>query len=114
MARSAEIVTANAADVAKARESGTPEAMIDRLSLDAGRIEAIAQAVRQVADLPDPVGEVVRGSTLPNGLELRQLRVPLGVVEGAAGAGLADVARAARRLVRTARIASSPSGNRCP
>ncbi|MCG5219759.1 glutamate-5-semialdehyde dehydrogenase [Streptosporangium soli] len=80
VARSAEIVTANAADVAKARESGTPEAMIDRLSLDSGRIETIAQAVRQVADLPDPVGEVVRGSTLPNGLELRQLRVPLGVV----------------------------------
>lgn len=54
--------------------------MIDRLRLDAGRIAAIAAAVRQVADLPDPVGEVVRGSTLPNGLELRQVRVPLGVI----------------------------------
>ncbi|GAA3145691.1 glutamate-5-semialdehyde dehydrogenase [Planomonospora alba] len=80
VARSAEIVEANARDVAKAREDGTSEYMIDRLSLTAGRIEAIAEAVRQIADLPDPVGEVVRGSTLPNGLELRQLRVPLGVV----------------------------------
>ncbi|GAA4091624.1 glutamate-5-semialdehyde dehydrogenase [Nonomuraea soli] len=74
------IVEANALDVAKARESGTSEAMIDRLRLDAGRIEAIAEAVRQIADLPDPVGEVARGSTLPNGLELRQVRVPLGVI----------------------------------
>jgi glutamate-5-semialdehyde dehydrogenase len=80
VAATAEIVEANAADVARARESGTPEAMIDRLSLDAGRIEAVAEAVRQVADLPDPVGEVVRGGALPNGLELRELRVPLGVV----------------------------------
>ncbi|GII54727.1 gamma-glutamyl phosphate reductase [Planotetraspora thailandica] len=75
-----EIIEANAADVTKARESGTSEAMIDRLRLDAGRVEKIAEAVRQVADLPDPVGEVVRGSTLPNGLELRQVRVPLGVI----------------------------------
>ncbi|GAA5078612.1 glutamate-5-semialdehyde dehydrogenase [Thermocatellispora tengchongensis] len=66
--------------MARARESGTSEAMIDRLTLDEGRIAAIADAVRKVADLPDPVGEVVRGSTLPNGLELRQIRVPLGVV----------------------------------
>ncbi|MEV4460740.1 glutamate-5-semialdehyde dehydrogenase [Microbispora sp. NPDC049633] len=75
-----EIVAANAADVDRARENGTSEAMIDRLRLDAGRIAAIAAAVRQVADLPDPVGEVVRGGTLPNGLELRQVRVPLGVI----------------------------------
>ncbi|MFI6483008.1 glutamate-5-semialdehyde dehydrogenase [Nonomuraea sp. NPDC050663] len=74
------IVEANALDVAKARDNGTSEAMIDRLRLDAKRIEAIAEAVRQIADLPDPVGEVVRGSTLPNGLELRQVRVPLGVI----------------------------------
>ncbi|MFI6504136.1 glutamate-5-semialdehyde dehydrogenase [Nonomuraea typhae] len=78
--RAAEIVEANAQDVARAREQGTAEAMIDRLRLDERRIEAIAEAVRQVADLPDPVGEVVRGGTLPNGLELRQLRVPLGVI----------------------------------
>ena len=80
VAHTAEIVEANAKDVAQAREQGTPEAMIDRLRLDGRRIEAIAEAVRQVADLPDPVGEVIRGSTLPNGLELRQLRVPLGVI----------------------------------
>ncbi|GLX00715.1 glutamate-5-semialdehyde dehydrogenase [Microtetraspora sp. NBRC 16547] len=80
VARSAEIIEANAVDVEKARAGGVSEAMIDRLRLDAGRIEKIAAAVREVADLPDPVGEVVRGSTLPNGLELRQVRVPLGVI----------------------------------
>ncbi|MFC4589520.1 glutamate-5-semialdehyde dehydrogenase [Sphaerisporangium corydalis] len=80
VARAKEIVEANALDVAAAREGGTPETMIDRLRLDEKRVDAIAGAVREVADLPDPVGEVVRGSTLPNGLELRQLRVPLGVV----------------------------------
>ncbi|GAA2405211.1 glutamate-5-semialdehyde dehydrogenase [Nonomuraea africana] len=80
VANSPEILEANALDVDKAREGGTSEAMIDRLRLDEARIEAIAQAVRDIADLPDPVGEVVRGSTLPNGLELRQLRVPLGVI----------------------------------
>ncbi|GAA0376270.1 gamma-glutamyl phosphate reductase [Acrocarpospora corrugata] len=80
VARADEIVAANAEDVAKAREGGTSEAMIDRLRLDVARVAKIADAVREVADLPDPVGEVVRGSTLPNGLELRQLRVPLGVI----------------------------------
>ncbi|WP_214412353.1 glutamate-5-semialdehyde dehydrogenase [Sphaerisporangium fuscum] len=79
-ARAGEIVAANALDVEAARRGGTAEAMIDRLRLDEKRVRAIAAAVRQVADLPDPVGEVVRGSTLPNGLELRQIRVPLGVV----------------------------------
>ncbi|MET8862363.1 glutamate-5-semialdehyde dehydrogenase [Nonomuraea sp. NPDC004580] len=80
VAHAAELVTANAEDVERARAQGTSEAMIDRLRLDEARIGAIAEAVRQVADLPDPVGEVVRGTTLPNGLELRQLRVPLGVI----------------------------------
>ncbi|MGN9846023.1 glutamate-5-semialdehyde dehydrogenase [Nonomuraea sp. H19] len=80
VAHAAEIVEANAKDVEQARSQGTSEAMIDRLRLDEARIAAIAEAVRQVADLPDPVGEVIRGSTLPNGLELRQLRVPLGVI----------------------------------
>ncbi|MFB4281309.1 MULTISPECIES: glutamate-5-semialdehyde dehydrogenase [unclassified Nonomuraea] len=80
VARAAEIVEANAPDVERARQQGTSEAMIDRLRLDEARVAAIAEAVRQVADLPDPVGEVVRGGTLPNGLELRQLRVPLGVI----------------------------------
>ncbi|TDD13261.1 glutamate-5-semialdehyde dehydrogenase [Nonomuraea diastatica] len=80
VANAAPIVEANAKDVEQARSQGTAEAMIDRLRLDEARIAAIAEAVRQVADLPDPVGEVVRGATLPNGLELRQLRVPLGVI----------------------------------
>ncbi|WP_352231490.1 glutamate-5-semialdehyde dehydrogenase [Actinomadura sp. NBRC 104425] len=75
-----EIVKANAGDVARAREAGTSEYMIDRLSLSAERIAAIAEAVRKVAALPDPVGATVRGNVLPNGLELRQIRVPLGVV----------------------------------
>lgn len=76
----ARIVTANAADVERARESGTSEAIVDRLTLTPPRIAAIAQALRDVASLPDPVGEVVRGYTLPNGLQVRQTRVPLGVV----------------------------------
>jgi glutamate-5-semialdehyde dehydrogenase len=79
-ARAAEIVEANAADLAKARAAGTSEAMVDRLTLTPERIAAIASDTRDVVALPDPVGEVVRGSTLPNGLELRQIRVPLGVV----------------------------------
>ncbi|GAA2095428.1 glutamate-5-semialdehyde dehydrogenase [Actinomadura alba] len=78
--RAPEILKANESDVARAREGGTAEAMIDRLSLTEQRVAAIAEAVRQVAALPDPVGESVRGYTLPNGLELRQVRVPLGVV----------------------------------
>ncbi|PWI43058.1 glutamate-5-semialdehyde dehydrogenase [Streptomyces sp. ICBB 8177] len=79
-ARTAEIVAANAEDVGKARAAGTGEAVVDRLTLTAERVAAIAADVRDVVALPDPVGEVVRGSTLPNGLELRQIRVPLGVV----------------------------------
>ncbi|NUU24079.1 MAG: glutamate-5-semialdehyde dehydrogenase [Streptomycetaceae bacterium] len=80
VARSAEIVAANAEDVARARENGTAESTVDRLALTDERVAAIASDVRDVVGLPDPVGEVVRGSTLPNGLELRQVRVPLGVV----------------------------------
>ncbi|GAA3921110.1 glutamate-5-semialdehyde dehydrogenase [Streptomyces gulbargensis] len=78
--RTAEIVEANAEDIAKAREAGTSESIIDRLTLTPERVRAIAADVRDVAALPDPVGEVVRGSTLPNGIDLRQVRVPLGVV----------------------------------
>ncbi|MFC0526525.1 glutamate-5-semialdehyde dehydrogenase [Phytohabitans kaempferiae] len=80
VARTPEVLTANAADVEAAREAGLTAAMIDRLSLTEGRVEAMAEALRQMAALPDPMGEVVRGSTLPNGLELRQIRVPFGVV----------------------------------
>jgi glutamate-5-semialdehyde dehydrogenase len=77
---SAEIVAANAEDVLAARESGLSEGMIDRLSLDESRVSAMAHGLRELAALPDPVGDVVRGSTLANGLELRQVRVPLGVI----------------------------------
>ena len=78
--RTDDVLAANAEDVAAAREAGTPEALVDRLRLDAGRVAAMADGLRDVAALPDPVGEVVRGSTLANGLELRQVRVPFGVV----------------------------------
>ncbi|MGX1850381.1 glutamate-5-semialdehyde dehydrogenase [Streptomyces sp. NBC_01456] len=78
--RTGAIVAANAEDIATAREAGTPESVVDRLTLTPERIAAIAADVRQVVALPDPVGEVVRGSTLPNGLDLRQVRVPLGVI----------------------------------
>jgi len=74
------LVSANAVDVERARTDGTAEAIVDRLTLTPDRIAAIAQALRDVAALPDPVGEVIRGYTLPNGLQVRQVRVPLGVV----------------------------------
>lgn len=74
------IVVANASDISRARDNGTSDALIDRLTLTADRIAAIAQALRDVASLPDPVGEVIRGYTLPNGLQVRQIRVPIGVV----------------------------------
>ena len=78
--RAAEIVEANDVDVRNARESGQSEAMIDRLTLTEERVGAMADGLRQLSALPDPVGDVVRGSTLANGLELRQVRVPFGVV----------------------------------
>ena len=74
------IVEANARDVASAQEAGTAAGLVDRLTLNAPRIEAIADALVDVAGLADPVGEVVRGYTLPNGLQVRQLRVPIGVI----------------------------------
>jgi glutamate-5-semialdehyde dehydrogenase len=77
---SATIIAANLHDVARATENGTSAALIDRLTLDEFRISDIADAMRLLADLPDPVGEVIRGYSLPNGLRLRQVRVPLGVV----------------------------------
>jgi len=74
------ILAANAEDLAVARDGGTPEHLLDRLRLDTQRLAGMAQGLRDVAGLPDPVGEVVRGSTLANGLQLRQVRVPFGVV----------------------------------
>ena len=75
-----QILTANAEDLEAARAIGTPTAMLDRLALDTKRVDGIAAGLRQVAGLPDPVGEVLRGYTLPNGMQLRQQRVPLGVI----------------------------------
>lgn len=74
------VVAANEDDVAAARQNGTSDALIDRLTLTRERIVAIAEAVRDVAGLDDPVGEVIRGYTLANGLRIRQLRVPMGVI----------------------------------
>ena len=79
-AHTERILAANAEDLEAARAAGTPTAMLDRLALDAKRVDGIAAGLRQVAGLPDPVGEVLRGYTLPNGLHLRQQRVPLGVI----------------------------------
>ncbi|WP_374458366.1 glutamate-5-semialdehyde dehydrogenase [Nocardioides sp. SR21] len=79
-ARAEEVLAGNAADVERAEAGGTPANIIDRLRLTPERLDAMAQGLRDVAGLPDPVGEVVRGGTLANGLELRQVRVPFGVV----------------------------------
>ena len=75
-----EILEANAHDVELGREAQLSDALIDRLTLTQGRIAEMAAGVRKIAALPDPVGEVIDGSTLPNGLALRRVRVPLGVV----------------------------------
>lgn len=75
-----DVVQANAEDLQRGRDKGLPANLLDRLTLDEERVHAVADALRQVATLPDPVGEVVRGSTLANGLQIRQVRVPMGVV----------------------------------
>lgn len=74
------VVAANQRDLDEARAAGTSDAMLDRLAFNPHRIDEVAARLRQVASLPDPVGEVLRGNTLINGLRLRQQRVPLGVV----------------------------------
>jgi glutamate-5-semialdehyde dehydrogenase len=79
-ARAPEILEANARDMQAGREAGLDAALLDRLALDAGRIASMAAGVRQIAALPDPVGEVIDGHRLPNGLDVRKIRVPLGVV----------------------------------
>src|SRR4051794_12700817 len=80
VAQQDRILAANAEDLDRARDNGTPDSLLDRLRLDESRFEGMAQGLRDVAGLADPVGEVLRGSTLANGLELRQVRVPFGVV----------------------------------
>lgn len=79
-ARQARILEANARDLAAAHEKGLSKAMIDRLTLDAKRLKGIADAVREVAALPDPVGEVLSAWTRPNGLRITKKRVPIGVI----------------------------------
>ncbi|ERH15893.1 glutamate-5-semialdehyde dehydrogenase [Actinomyces johnsonii F0510] len=74
------ILAANAADLQRGRESGMKSGLLDRLALDAGRLSDIAGALREVAALPDPVGQIIDGSVMPNGLRVRRVRVPLGVV----------------------------------
>ncbi|MEZ2371094.1 glutamate-5-semialdehyde dehydrogenase [Arthrobacter sp. RCC_34] len=74
------ILAANAQDVERGRGNGTSKAMLDRLSLTPARIQGLADALENLASQPDPVGTVVRGQTLPNGLRLRQVNVPMGVV----------------------------------
>ncbi len=80
MAKQDETLSANSLDYKEAKASGMSAAMLDRLMLSSSRLEAIAQDVRMVAALPDPVGEVLEERTLPNGLQLSKKRVPLGVI----------------------------------
>ncbi|WP_101845240.1 glutamate-5-semialdehyde dehydrogenase [Zhihengliuella sp. ISTPL4] len=79
-ANAARIIEANERDVVRGREDGIGESLIDRLRLDEKRVSALAAAVRDVAALPDPVGRVVGGHRMPNGVALEQVRVPFGVV----------------------------------
>jgi glutamate-5-semialdehyde dehydrogenase len=79
-ARQGSILEANAKDLSRAAENGLSKAMIDRLTLDPKRLKAVADAVREVAALPDPVGEVLTDWTRPNGLHITKKRVPIGVI----------------------------------
>nr|WP_260853502.1 glutamate-5-semialdehyde dehydrogenase [Kocuria palustris] len=79
-ASAARIVEANKRDLERGRENGTSSALLDRLELDDERIAGLADSLRELAALPDPVGAFVRGQTLANGLRMRQIRVPMGVV----------------------------------
>jgi glutamate-5-semialdehyde dehydrogenase len=79
-ARTPEILAANARDMEAGRANGLDAALLDRLALDEGRVKGMADGVRAIAALPDPVGEVIDGQRLPNGLDVAKVRVPLGVV----------------------------------
>jgi glutamate-5-semialdehyde dehydrogenase len=78
--RREEIMQANALDMESGRQNGLSDALLDRLALDEARIAGIARAVEQIVALPDPIGEVIEGRRLANGLDVRKVRVPLGVV----------------------------------
>jgi glutamate-5-semialdehyde dehydrogenase len=78
--RAEQVIAGNAKDLENAVKDGMSVGLQDRLRLDRARVDALAKAVLEIAELPDPVGDVIRGSTLPNGLKLQQVRVPFGVV----------------------------------
>ena len=80
IAHAEDILAANQLDIEAGRANGMSESLIDRLSLDAARIEGIADGLRQVASLQDPVGEILQGRTMDNGIQMKQVRVPLGVM----------------------------------
>ena len=80
VARTEEILAANQRDIEEGKAAGLSGSLIDRLALDADRIEGIAGGLRQVASLQDPVGEVLRGRVMYNGIQMKQVRVPLGVM----------------------------------
>lgn len=80
LADSVSIIELNKLDVAAAEENGLTDAMIDRLRLDEARVESMADGIRQVASLPDPVGQIMDDWERPNGMQIRQIRVPIGVI----------------------------------
>ncbi|MFM2412387.1 MAG: hypothetical protein RLZZ587_720, partial [Actinomycetota bacterium] len=80
VANSDRIVTSNDSDCVRAESDGMEAGLLDRLRLTPERVSALATSVRDIIGLPDPIGQVIRESTLPNGLELSQIRVPFGVV----------------------------------
>ncbi|MGI2293141.1 glutamate-5-semialdehyde dehydrogenase [Paenibacillus sp. GXUN7292] len=80
VAASAAIIEANKLDLKRGQEQGTSSSMLDRLALDEKRIEAIANGLREIVQLPDPVGELLEQFERPNGIHIRKLRVPLGVI----------------------------------
>lgn len=105
VARTDEILAANERDLEAGREAGLSDALMDRLKLTPERIAGIADGARQVAALPDPVGELVDGRRLPNGLDLKKVRVPLGVV--------AIVYEARPNVTIDAAVLCLKSGNAC-
>ncbi|GIQ67609.1 glutamate-5-semialdehyde dehydrogenase [Xylanibacillus composti] len=78
--RQAEIIEANAEDLERGRQTGLSVSLLDRLALNESRIEAMAEGLRQIVELPDPVGETLQTMTRPNGLRIRHLRVPIGLI----------------------------------
>lgn len=80
IARQEEIIEANAEDLQRGRDNGTSPSLLDRLALNSERVEAIAIGLRQIADLPDPVGEMLESFQRPNGIKVEKIRVPLGVI----------------------------------